>query len=83
MRYLLLFLLLAGCAETRTRDEIEWDRQMDRENWALCMKAYEHAGKPTFHRGHIHGRGANRLEWIRTDLMDNNCRRVLGPYWAD
>ena len=84
MRYLLLILLLAGCAETRTQDEIEWRRAMDRENWTLCAKVYEQAGVPTYHRGHVHRRNAvDKIEWVRADLMHNNCRRVLGPYWAD
>lgn len=84
MRYLVLVLLLAGCAETKTQEEIEWDRAMDRENWALCEKIYEQSAVPTFHRGHIHRRGVpDKIEWVRSDLMQNSCRQVLGPYWAD
>ena len=85
MRYLVLILLLAGCAETRTQEEIEWSHAMARENWALCETVYVNAGKPTFHRGHTHGRGATRerIEWTRQDLADNHCRQVLGSYWAE
>lgn len=85
MRYLLpLILLLASCAETKTQDEIEWDRAMDRENWALCEKVYQQSGVVTYHVGHSHQKGRKIYPHeIKSDLAMNDCRQVLGPYWAE
>lgn len=81
---ILICFCISGCAETKTQDEIEWDRQMARENWRMCEQAYQRAGKTTYHAGHTHRRGQKtRIEHARSDLAMNGCRMILGPYWAD
>lgn len=82
MRWLLPFLLF-GCASTMTAEEVEYQRQLDRENWALCEAVYKEARQYTLHIGHVHRRGVEP-KWyeIKDDLTSNDCRRVLGPYYA-
>lgn len=81
---LFIVIVISSCAETKTKDEIEWDRQMARENWALCEEAYQRSGIPTYHAGHIHTRYSKaKIEHVRSDLSHNNCRRVLGSYWIN
>lgn len=78
-----LLLLLAGCASTMTAEDVEWRRQIDRENWQLCDSIYKQFDKPTFHR-HLHRRNVEpRWYEIRDDLSDNACRAILGDYWID
>jgi hypothetical protein len=84
-------LILCGCAsKPLTEEQIEereWNRAMDRENWALCEQLYKQAGKPTYHIDHSHSKGVgksrNRHWWIESDLLTNQCRRVLRDEWLE
>lgn len=80
---LLSAVILAGCASgpPLTQDEIEYNRQMDVENWMLCETVYDNAGKITWHRDHSH-RGRTRHWMIQQDLADNGCRQILKGLWA-
>lgn len=83
MRFLLFFLLLAGCATLteKEKEERAYNEQIDRENWELCQEVYRRSGVATYSRHSHHNQ--HRPHEIRDDLMVNECRRVLGPYWAD
>lgn len=90
MRTLVLIALLsvASCATLPLTEEEEfvrdYNRSINRENWALCEKVYREWGEPTHHKDHTHpsdGKGVK--EWmINNDLFDNQCRQILGEYWA-
>ncbi len=82
-------LLGASCAPMTIEDKErrEYNDAIAAENWRLCQQVYTQHRKPTYHRGHVHngtGRvyGTSKIEAIRSDLMDNNCRQVLGDHWA-
>lgn len=60
----------------------EYNRKIDRENWALCQEIYRKSNVPTMSR-HIHGKKSHKSHEIRDDLAINGCRGALGPYWAD
>lgn len=80
-------IAMSGCA-TRSPEEVAWSQAMTMENWRLCEMVYEDAGHPTVHHGHTHRRGGrvhgmDALTAARLDLMHNQCRQVLGPYWAE
>lgn len=82
----LLIMHSSGCA-VLTEEESELRLQLDRENWALCEYAYELGGVATLHIDHIHRNGhvygMPEHHAIVSDLMYNNCRLVLGKYWAE
>lgn len=83
---LVLLLLFPGCGlgPAYTPEEVAWKQQMDRENWRLCEAVYRAKGGATIHRGHSHQKGRQtRIGAVRTDLSDNQCRLILGPYWAE
>lgn len=85
---LVSMLILSGCAgEPLTEDELferDYKRAMDLENWAACEKAYNDQGRPTWHMDHRHGERDRIRQWmIKKDLIDNNCRAILGKErWA-
>lgn len=76
---LLALILLCGCAETLTKEEIEWRRGIDRENWALCQRVYKQAGEYLVF-DHAHNDN-EKTALLRSDLARNNCRMVLRDYW--
>jgi len=62
-------------------EEKEWRRHTDLINWELCEKL--HRG-PTIHLGHEHKRWQmTRWYVVKADLTNNNCRSILGAYWAE
>lgn len=72
-------------AELEARD---YRRAIDKENWRVCELAYKQAGRYTVHTEHIHDsngnpRGLPEIWAVKRDLADNNCRMMLGEYWAD
>ena len=76
--------LCAGCASTLTPEEREYQQAIDLENWVMCEKVYEQYGKWTIHRDHSHTRARPYPRgFVKQDLADNNCRKVLGEYWAE
>lgn len=78
-----LFALLVGCAsQDLTRDEIEYRHGVDYLNWLTCMKAYHDNGRSTVHTYPASVRKPTHHE-VRSDLIGNNCRWVLGEYWAE
>lgn len=74
-------LMLVGCASNLTPDEIEYRDAERAEQWRLCEMVYKANGVPTVHMGHSHDRRYERLhsqkEAIRSDLLHNDCRRIL------
>lgn len=90
MRKILLVVTLClwGCASVPLTEDEEFEREAQRaydlENWAMCEEIYRQYGKPTFHNGHLHGeRDRIRPHDIKSDLMVNGCRLLLGEHWAD
>lgn len=83
---LLTLIVLAGCADTRTKEEIDWDHQIDRDNWRMCVIAMKQTGDAVWHIDHIHNRrdplGMNDHRTVHWDLRDNKCRLRLGGYWV-
>lgn len=79
-------LLGAGCASS-SPEEAAYRRSIDRENYQLCQAVYLSSKQVMIHLDHLHGsagvRGLTEREAIRSDLSINDCRQVLGPYWAD
>ena len=76
-------LILSGCV-TMTPEEIEWSRAMAKVNWETCAAMYSNAGVPTVHYQHEHGeRDRVRIGDIRSDLLVNHCRMIVGKYWAE
>lgn len=78
--------IFEGCS-TLTIEQIEardWKQSIDRENWELCDKAYRQHSKATIHLDHQHGKRDRIKHWmIKSDLLQNNCKMVLGEYWAE
>lgn len=80
---ILIALALAGCATPLTEEEREYQHQINRENLAMCEKAYLKAGRAMV-SDHGHDRGTKHTNsQIRRDLRVNRCKRVLGKYWAE
>jgi len=57
-------------------------REMKYDNWDICYKIYRQFGYPTIHKDHRHSekeikQGRIRLWMINSDLMINNCHRVV------
>jgi len=79
-KYVWILLLLAGCA-TMSSEDREYNMLVERNNWATCERVYERQGRPTLHVDHSHVRGANRdsQEWVKMDLLTNQCREILKP----
>jgi hypothetical protein len=76
------FLLGGGCA-TSSMEDREYRRQVDAHNWDQCAALYKVHRTATFHRDHTHSSGRVR-EWdVKTDLMDNNCRQLLGDSYLN
>lgn len=65
----------------------EYNRGIDADNWRMCEKLYDQIGASTVHVDHQHDRrrrGRVRHWEIKSDLMYNECRRLLGrEYWAE
>ena len=87
MKLIPALLFLCGCASNLTIEEIEareWRRAIDNENWSMCDKAHRQSNVATYHHNHMHGKRDHIQHWmIRTDLVHNSCRLVLGDHWAD
>ena len=79
---LIALLLLSGCASNLSVEDREWREGIDRENWQMCDSAYNRARVVVYHMDHRHGR--NAVWWqIKSDLVHNHCRKVLGKYYAE
>ena len=66
------------------REEREWKRGIDRENWELCMQAY--SGTATWHINHSHNTPttpSSEAAYIRSDLAVNRCQIILRDHWID
>jgi len=91
MRYSIYFLAIiclgiSSCASgpPLTEDELEYNRQQSRENWALCERIMEAQHVQEAIHNHHHDRHrAPRLWMIKQDLANNFCRARLGELWAD
>jgi len=80
MRFLPI-LLLAACT-TMPAEERELRAFNTKENYRLCVLAYDQAHVGMFHNNHTHRDGTSVIE-MRQDLADNNCRMILKDYWID
>jgi len=85
-RSLLMVSLLLSCT-TLPNDEREWQKEVDSANYRACVEAYRLFGGGSslmVHRGHEH-HDYSRVYAVelRGDLIDNNCRKILGPLWAE
>lgn len=82
MKYVLIALLLVGCA-SQPADELEVEIQMAeaRENLANCLLAYQGSRTKFVHYQHEPGR-EKRID-VTSDLHFNECRRVLGELWVE
>jgi len=78
-----------GCAELTEleREERDWRRVIDKENWEMCELVYKQSGAPTWHIGHVHSR-TGRPQSLqaeahnnKSDLITNRCKSILGDYW--
>ncbi len=81
-------MLMFGCAhEPLTPEQVEWRHGIDRENWKYCMNILEGSpGSYSVHKEHITTRkNSHNRHWdIRSDLVANKCRSVLGKErWVD
>ena len=85
--YLTLIIALGSCSNTPPTEEELFEREynegIDKANWVVCTKKYLQQGEPTYHKGHTHDRSRVRPIDVRFDLIDNNCKRILGDSWAD
>ena len=72
--WLLVILALTGCASTLTPEEREWRAAIDAENWALCERVYREARVMIVY---------TEPSMVKRDLVVNECKRVLGDYYAD
>lgn len=67
------------------KDQREWRRGIDKENYNLCAATLENHPKYwMLHKNHIHG-PRNRVysHDIQDDLALNGCRELLGDAWAN
>ena len=81
--YPVALALLVGCVSAAINsEEREYREAIDKENWGMCMAAYQRAGKPTYHFYH-RGHGDPKPYQIKEDLVVNGCKRVLGRYWVE
>ena len=79
----LAYLALVGCT-TMTPEEAEWAEHHDRLNWELCQLAYRSSHVRMAYSDHMHGKHRkHRWHDVKSDLAENNCKRVLGKYWAE
>lgn len=75
--------LTSGCATQLTPEEREWRRGIDAENWRLCEMVYQRQNVVIV-SDHPHVRHRrHRPHEIQSDLVANQCRRVLKEYWAE
>ena len=77
----LLFFVLTGCASNLTPEEIEWNKQVDLDNWHMCQVAIAQAKDMTIHINHSHRWDRNRPLDIRSDLAINQCWERIGDHW--
>jgi hypothetical protein len=84
---ILVYLILSACTQyiPYTAEEREYNRVADVQNWSLCREVYDTSAFGTFYcHNHTHNKGQRLRPWdVKEDLNRNNCRRVLGPLWAD
>jgi hypothetical protein len=85
---LLVIIVAQGCAVLTEEQEeiIQYNRQIDLQNWTLCKQAYERSGTFTIHFGHTHQGPMSRnaeANAVKDDLIDNHCKMILRDYWAD
>jgi len=78
----MLFMLVGCSSQDLTKAEVEYRHGVDYINWLACMDAYHRAGIATVHDYPASVRKPAHHE-IRGDLIQNNCRHVLGDYWAE
>ena len=76
-----MLIAVAGCA-TVNEDEREWRQGIDAENWSLCELVYRQNGKATVHNNHDYSHKHISPIDLKMDLGFNNCKRILGDYWA-
>lgn len=80
-----ILVFLAGCSNNP--EVREWNLAASRENYNLCRLAYKQNRQPMLHVDHIHRE--DRIEglpeyWaLKSDLMHNKCRVILGEYWVE
>ena len=82
MRYLLLFIL-TGCTPLTQLEHIEREYRYftAQENWTMCSAIYARSRKAT---RHFHKHGPKDRIWdLEDDLRKHDCKRLLGPAWAD
>lgn len=83
----IVFLLAVSCAAPLTEDELfrrEYNEKIDEQNWELCREVYRRSGVRLAVSDHAHGKGKKHYPFhVRRDLIDNNCKRILGAYWAE
>ena len=81
-----IFLGTAGCASVDPEVR-EYELGILQENYDMCLRAYKQAGEPFTHMDHTHSddriQGLPAMFALRSDLAWNNCRMVLGKYWAE
>jgi len=82
---LFVMFMLTGCASTLTPDEVAYNRQQSRENWALCEHIMELQHVPQATHDHHHGKDDRylRMWMVKQDLANNFCRARLGDLWAE
>ncbi len=81
--FLLVLALLGACSPLQPKEGLREGELIARENWRMCALAYKKAGRYTVHNYHRSGTSVPKYYQIKEDLVINNCRRVLGPYWID
>jgi hypothetical protein len=74
---------LNACSTPLPSYEVEWRRSIDHENWRMCANAYKQYNHYTIHVDHTIKEHKYNSRWVKYDLLQNNCRQVLGQYWAD
>ena len=79
---ILLVAALGGCvtSSTSSKESVEWERSIDRENYRLCVLAYSKSPAYMVHKGHTE-RDHKWPAYIKSDLAWNNCKQILREYW--
>ncbi len=75
-----------GCAPLTEieKEERDWKTNIDLENWENCELVYSRSLQATWHMGHSHNHNRSKMQSrcdIRSDLVNNSCRLVLGEHW--
>jgi hypothetical protein len=62
---------------------MEYNQQIDADNWAMCEAAYKASNQPTI-TDHEHGdHRPHRSFEVKRDLTANRCKSNLKDYWID